>query len=59
MIKEEKVDIEEVTQGMIAIENVSRRRFLQGVFSAGAFVLLVGKSPLLAKAARNGAPGFS
>jgi len=56
MIKEEKVDIEEVTQGMIAIENVSRRRFLQGVFSAGAFVLLVGKSPLLAKAARNGVP---
>src|SRR5580700_1440955 len=46
MIKEEKIDI----------ENVSRRRFLQGVFSAGAFVLLVGKSPLLAKAARNGVP---
>src|ERR1700731_386994 len=56
MIKEEKVDIEEVTQGMIAIENVSRRRFLQGVFSAGAFVLLVGESPLLAKASRNGVP---
>jgi len=40
----------------ITIENVSRRNFLQGLFSAGAFVLSVGKAPLLARAARNGAP---
>jgi isoquinoline 1-oxidoreductase beta subunit len=38
------------------IENVSRRNFLQGALSASAFILFVGKSPLLAKAARNGAP---
>jgi isoquinoline 1-oxidoreductase subunit beta len=38
------------------IENVSRRNFLSGMFSAGAFVLFVGKSPLLAKAARSAAP---
>jgi isoquinoline 1-oxidoreductase beta subunit len=38
------------------IENVSRRNFLQGMLSASAFVLCVGKSPLLAKVARNGAP---
>ena len=37
------------------IENVSRRNFLQGALSAGAFILFVGKSPLLAKAAGNGA----
>ena len=40
------------------IENVSRRSFLQGMLASSAFVLCVGKSPLLAKAARNGAPGF-
>jgi isoquinoline 1-oxidoreductase subunit beta len=40
----------------ITIENVSRRSFLQGALSASAFVLWVGKAPLLAKAARNGAP---
>jgi len=39
-----------------AIENVSRRSFLQGALSASAFVLCVRTSPLLAKAARNGAP---
>jgi isoquinoline 1-oxidoreductase beta subunit len=38
------------------IENVSRRSFLQGALSASAFVLCVRTSPLLAKAARNGAP---
>lgn len=37
------------------IENVSRRNFLSGMFSAGAFVLFVGKSPLLAKAAKSAA----
>jgi isoquinoline 1-oxidoreductase beta subunit len=39
----------------ILIENVSRRRFLQGALSASAFVICVTKSPLLAKAAGNGA----
>jgi isoquinoline 1-oxidoreductase beta subunit len=38
------------------IENVSRRRFLQGALSTTAFVLCVTRNPLLAKAARNGAP---
>jgi isoquinoline 1-oxidoreductase beta subunit len=42
---------------MITIENVTRRNFLQGALSASAFVLCVQKAPLLAKAARNGAPG--
>src|SRR3974390_377401 len=37
------------------IEDVTRRNFLQGILSASAFVLCVGKSPLLATAARNGA----
>ena len=41
---------------MITIENVSRRNFLQGMLSTGAFVLCVRTSPLLAKAARSGAP---
>ena len=41
---------------MISIENVSRRNFLQGMLSAGAFVLCVRTSLLLAKAARSGAP---
>ena len=40
---------------VFVIENVSRRNFLQGMLSASAFVLCVGKSPLLAKAA-SGAP---
>jgi len=38
-----------------ALENPSRRSFLQGMLSAGAFVLCVTKSPLLARAAINGA----
>src|SRR5579871_1336830 len=38
------------------IESVSRRNFLQGALSASAFILFVGKSPLLAKAAGSGAP---
>ena len=36
------------------IENVSRRNFLSGMFSAGALVLFVGRSSLLAKAAKGG-----
>ena len=49
------IDIEEKEIGL-TIENASRRSFLQGMFSASAFVLCVGKSPLLAKTARNGVP---
>lgn len=40
---------------MITIENVSRRNFLQGMLSAGAFVLCVRANPLLANAVRSGA----
>ena len=50
MITEEKIENE------FRIENVSRRNFLQGALGASAFVLCVAKSPLLAKAARNGVP---
>ena len=50
MITDEKIENE------FRIENVSRRNFLQGALSASAFVLCIGKSPLLAKAARSGAP---
>ena len=41
---------------MITIENVSRRNFLQGMLSAGAFVLCVRTNPLFAKAASSFAP---
>ena len=51
MTTAEKTAMEE-----IVIENVSRRRFLQGALSASAFVICVSKSPLLAKAASNAAP---
>jgi len=51
MITTEKIATEKIT-----IENVSRRNFLQGMFSASAFVLFVGRAPLLAEAARNGTP---
>src|SRR5438270_13360831 len=37
------------------IESPGRRSFLQGMLSAGAFVICVTKSPLLARAAGNGA----
>jgi isoquinoline 1-oxidoreductase beta subunit len=50
MITEEKIENE------FRIENLSRRNFLQGALGASAFVLCVAKSPLLAKAARNGVP---
>src|SRR5579863_3839560 len=39
------------------IENASRRNFLQRMLSASAFVLVVGKSSLLARAVNNGASG--
>src|SRR5579859_2086826 len=41
---------------MITIENVSRRNFLQGMLSAGAFLLCVRTNPLFAKAASSLAP---
>ena len=50
MIAEEKItDAEVKTAEPTFIENVSRRNFLQGMLSASAFVLWVGKSQLLAK----------
>jgi isoquinoline 1-oxidoreductase beta subunit len=49
------ITVEKSAEGFV-IANVSRRNFLQGMLSASAFVLCVGKSALLAKAARNGAP---
>ena len=48
--------VEEIGVERITVENVTRRRFLQGVLSTSAFVLCVGKSRLLATAARSGAP---
>ncbi len=51
MIALEKPVVEE-----ISIENVSRRNFLYGVLASSAFVLCARTGPLLAKAARNGAP---
>jgi isoquinoline 1-oxidoreductase subunit beta len=51
-IEENVIERTQVKKGVI--ENVSRRSFLQGMFSAGAFVLCVAEYPLLAKAARRG-----
>jgi isoquinoline 1-oxidoreductase beta subunit len=59
MITTEKTAIEKIAAEKFVIENVSRRNFLQGTLSAGAFVLWAGKYPLLAKAARSGAPAAS
>ena len=42
-----------------AVVNVTRRSFLQGALSASAFVLCVGKAPLLGKAARSGESGVA
>src|SRR5579872_5764940 len=50
------ITIEKTSSEGFVIENVSRRNFLQGMLSASAFVLCVEKAPLLANAARNGAP---
>jgi isoquinoline 1-oxidoreductase beta subunit len=52
------IDIEELAVEETAIENVTRRKFLQGVLASSAFVLCVGKSSLLAKAAGGGVPEF-
>jgi isoquinoline 1-oxidoreductase subunit beta len=40
-----------------SVVNVTRRSFLQGALSASAFVLCIGKAPLLAKAAGSTATG--
>jgi isoquinoline 1-oxidoreductase beta subunit len=45
-----------ITMEKTTFENVSRRDFLQGMLSAGALVLWVGKAPLLASAANSSAP---
>ncbi|PYX46783.1 MAG: twin-arginine translocation pathway signal protein [Acidobacteria bacterium] len=50
------ISAETISADKFVVENVSRRGFLQGVLSASAFVLCVGKIPLLASAARIGAP---
>lgn len=50
------ITLEKSFEDKIEIVNVTRRSFLQGALSASAFVLCVGKAPLLAKAANNGAP---
>ena len=52
------IDYEELAAEEIAIENVTRRKFLQGVLASSAFVLCVGKSSLLAKAAGSGISEF-
>src|SRR5271167_375259 len=52
------IDLEKPARETITVENVSRRRFLQGMLATSAFVLCSRKAPLLAKAARNGAPSF-
>ena len=52
------ITLDKTAVGKMTIENVSRRSFLQGMLATSAFVLWVGRSPLLAKAARNGARGF-
>ena len=51
------ITLEKASLESIPVENASRRNFLQGLLSASAFVLCVRTSPLLAKAARNGASG--
>jgi isoquinoline 1-oxidoreductase beta subunit len=54
MISEEKTTVEK-----ISVENLSRRNFLQGVLATSAFVLCIRQTPLLAKAARSGAPSLA
>src|SRR5271169_1703891 len=52
------IDLEKPALETITVENASRRHFLQGMLATSAFVLCSRKAPLLAKAARNGAPSF-
>ncbi len=49
------ITLEKTVVAKMTIENVSRRSFLQGMLASSAFVLCVGRSPLFARAARNGA----
>jgi len=56
MITLEKNIEDKAAPGKISIANVSRRNFLHGMLASSAFVLCARTSPLLAKAARNGAP---
>ena len=50
------INLERPAMEKITVENVSRRNFLQGMLATSAFVLCSRTAPLLAKAARNGAP---
>ena len=54
MMIDEKIAQERVA-AEITIENVSRRGFLRGALGASAFVLCVGKFPVLAKTAGGAA----
>ncbi len=58
MITEEKLTVEK-TPEKISIVNVGRRDFLHGMLATSAFVLCARTAPLLAKAARNGAPALA
>src|SRR4051812_20560525 len=49
------ITFEKGSENKIVIDNVTRRGFLQGALSASAFVLCVGRVPLLAKATSGGA----
>jgi isoquinoline 1-oxidoreductase beta subunit len=49
------IDIEGIAVEDVAIENVTRRKFLQGVLASSAFVLCVGRAQLVASAAGSGA----
>jgi len=59
MITEEKIAVKKPVAEKISIENVSRRDFLNGMLATSAFVLCARTAPLLAKAARNGAPALA
>ncbi|HSY89801.1 MAG TPA: molybdopterin cofactor-binding domain-containing protein [Candidatus Binatus sp.] len=56
MITEKQIAAEKISTETITIENVSRRGFLQGVFSAGAFVLCARVVPKPLWAATSSAP---
>ncbi|HET6180387.1 MAG TPA: molybdopterin cofactor-binding domain-containing protein [Candidatus Sulfotelmatobacter sp.] len=57
MISADTIGVENVEAEEITIENVSRRNFIQGMLSASAFVLFVGKSSVLARVATSEALG--
>ena len=58
MISLEKIIEKKNAPEKISIENVSRRDFLHGMLATSAFVLWARTTPLLANAARNGAPAL-